>query len=51
MPTILSSTLDGDSTITTVADLDNVIAQPTRRSSGSYEIVLGTNASIALIRR
>jgi hypothetical protein len=48
MATVLSSTLDGDSTITTVADLDNVIAQANTKTSGSYEIVLGTNASITL---
>src|SRR5271154_3169579 len=50
MATILSSTLDGDSVITTVADLDNVIAQANGEAanSGAYEIELGTNASIAL---
>src|SRR5271168_3440096 len=50
MPTTLSSTLDGDSTITTVADLDNVIAQANTKTSGAYVIELsdGANTSIAL---
>jgi hypothetical protein len=47
MPTPLSSTLDGASTITTVADLDNVIAQANSKGSGSYVIELG-DTSIAL---
>jgi Hint domain len=49
MPTTLSSTLDGSSTITNIADLDNVIAQANAETaSGTYVINLGTNATIAL---
>ena len=47
-PTLLSSTLDDASTINSIADLDNVIAQANAKGSGSYQIELGTNASIAL---
>src|ERR1700722_15910515 len=48
MATKFSSTLDAAGTITSIADLDNVIAQANSKGSGSYEIDLGTNASIAL---
>ena len=51
MTTPLSSTLDGESTITTIADLNNVIEQadnPNATSGTTFEIDLGTNAPIAL---
>src|SRR5215469_8282838 len=47
--TTLSSTLDGQSTITNIADLDNVIAQANAETTaGTYVINLGANATIAL---
>ena len=51
MTTPLSSTLDGENTITTIADLNNVIEQadnPNATSGTTFEIDLGTNAPIAL---
>src|SRR5262249_18079029 len=39
---------DGASTITTVADLDNVIAQANTKTGGAFVIDLGADASIAL---
>jgi hypothetical protein len=50
MTTILSTSIDSPltSTVTTIAELNDVLVQVAGMTSGDYEIDLGANATIAL---